>query len=96
MSDFEQRFETFLQGNVHPEEHHAARRLTHPTLGRISMEAYLDVADHLQRSHRAFDHDLDEGQAVVGWTPEGEFVDSHAQIIERTPIAQADFDRRTQ
>jgi len=81
MEGFENQFETYLQSHIHPEEQPAARRLTHPTLGRISMEAYLLVAEHLQRSHRAFDHDLDEGQAVVGWTPEGEFVDSHAPLI---------------
>ena len=93
--DYEKAFETYLQGHVHPEVQPQARRLTHPTLGRISMEAYLALADHFQANHEAFDRDLDEGRAQVGWTPEGEFVDNHAIVLERTAVAQQDFEGRT-
>ena len=94
MSEFEQRFETYLQSHVHPDVQPAARRLTHEKLGSMSMEAFLDAADVFQASHEAFDRDLDEGQGQVGWTPEGEFIDSHAPVIERTPLVQADFESR--
>lgn len=96
MSEFTERFEVYLQSHVHPDVQPAARRLTHVKLGSMSMQAFLDVAEVIQASHEAFDRDLDEGGAQVGWTPEGEFVDNHAQVIERTPLAQADFDRRVQ
>lgn len=94
MSEFTDRFETYLQSHVHPDVQPAARRLTHEKLGSMSMEAFLDAADVFQASHEAFDRDLDTGEAQVGWTPEGEFVDSHAQVIERTPLAQQEFDAR--
>lgn len=96
MEDFEHRFEHYLQGHIHPDVQPLARRLTHPTLGRISMQSFLEVADLFQANHEAFDHDLDQGQAVVGWTPDGEFVDNHAPLLERTFVAQQDFDRRVQ
>lgn len=94
MEDFEHRFEHYLQGHLHPEVHGAARRLTHETLGSMSIEAFLAAADIFQASHEAMDRDLDEGQAEVGWTPQGDYVDNHAPVIERTPLAQQDFERR--
>ena len=95
MSEFENRFETYLQGHLHPDVHPAARRLTHEVLGSMSMEAFLAAADVFQASHESFDRDLDIGQAEVGWTPEGEFVDNHAPVIERTAVAQQEFEWRT-
>lgn len=90
MSDFEQRFETYLQGHIHPEVQPLVRRAVR--VGQVSMEGFLDIAGIFQANHEAFDRDLDEGGAQVGWTPEGEFVDSHAPILERTPLAQQDFE----
>ncbi len=65
--EYEQKFETYLQGHIHPDVQPQARRLTHPTLGRITIETYLDLADHFQANHEAFDADLqqqtvDQGQ----------------------------------
>lgn len=58
MSTFEDKFERFLQSHIHPDVQPAARRITHPELGRISMEAFLDVAGIFQANHEAFDEQM--------------------------------------
>lgn len=90
--DFEHQLEHYLQGHVHPDVQPQVRHEIRQ--GHLSAEAFLRIADVLQANHDAFDRDLEIGQAVVGWSQEGEYIDSHAQVIERTPVAQQDFDRR--
>jgi len=65
MSDFEQRFETYLQGHIHPDVQPAARRLTHEKLGSMSMQAFLDAADVIQASNEAIEANQQQPQIAI-------------------------------
>lgn len=82
MKSIKEQFEHYLQGHIHPDVQPAARRITHPELGRISMEAFLDVAGIFQANHEAFDAHNVTGEV------EG------VPVLERTNVIQADFRTR--
>lgn len=80
--NFEERFETYLQGHIHPDVQPQARRMVR--VGQVSMEGFLEAASVFQANHEALDAQI---EASAGFDAQGTY-------IERTQLAQQEFSNR--
>jgi len=83
--DYEHQVEHYLQGHFHPDVQPDVRREIR--LGTSSHEGFLRWARIFKANHAAFDAQMEHEGVAAGFDSTGEY-------IERTPVAQADFEAR--